>query len=64
LVVQGLITKLGLTPDAPVTSVYPGQDGKDANLQGVTALDQCITEQVYVRDGITRSLLYNQVKPC
>ncbi|KAK9905489.1 hypothetical protein WJX75_000844 [Coccomyxa subellipsoidea] len=58
---QGLITKLGLTPDAPVTSVYPGQDGKDANLQGVTALDQCITEQVYVRDGITRSLLYNQV---
>ena len=53
---------MGLAPGAPVTSVYPGQEGKDANLEGVTALDQCITEQIYVRDGITRSLLYNQVQ--
>lgn len=59
-VAQDLITSLGLTPNAPVTAVYPGQDGKDADLAGITALDQCITEQVYVRDGITRSLLYSQ----
>ncbi len=59
---QDLITSLGLSPTAPVTAVYPGQIGKDADLASITVLDQCITEQTYVRDSITRSLLYNQAR--
>ncbi len=59
---QNLITSLGLSPTAPVTAVYPGQTGKDADLASITALDQCITEQTYVRDSITRSLIYNQAR--
>ncbi|CAK0787749.1 hypothetical protein CVIRNUC_010971 [Coccomyxa viridis] len=50
--------------DAPLSSVpaYAGQlSGKDVNTQGITVMDQCMTEQKYVRDSVTRSLLYNQV---
>jgi len=36
--------------------------GKDApNMQGITVMQQCMAEQHYVRDSVTRSLIYNQV---
>ena len=50
--------------DAPLSSVpaYAGQlSGKDADTQGITVMDQCMAEQKYVRDSVTRSLIYNQV---
>ena len=50
--------------DAPLSSVpaYAGQlSGKDVNTQGITVMDQCMAEQKYVRDSVTRSLIYNQV---
>jgi hypothetical protein len=60
-----MITAMGADPGAPITSVYsPAQlAGKDADTSSITVLQQCIAEQVYVRDGITRSLIYNQVRP-
>ncbi len=51
--------------NAPLSSVpiYAGQmAGKEANTQSITVMDQCMTEQRYVRDSITRSLIYNQVR--
>ena len=60
---QGLLSEQSIAPTTPVAGVYPSQvSGKDADLTGVTALDQCITEQTYVRNSITRSLIYNQVR--
>ena len=50
--------------DAPLSSIpaYAGQlAGKDCDTSGITAMDQCMTEQKYVRDSVTRSLIYNQV---
>ena len=62
---QNLITNMGMSPTAPVAQVYASQvASKNADLSGVTALDQCMTEQRYVRDSITRSLIYNQVLSC
>ena len=49
---------------APLSSIpiYAGQmAGKDANVQSITVMDQCMAEQRYVRDSITRSLIYNHV---
>ncbi len=51
--------------DAPLSSIpiYAGQmAGKEGNTQAITVMDQCMTEQRYVRDSITRSLIYNQVR--
>lgn len=60
---QGLLAEQSIAPTTPVAQLYASQvAGKDANLAGVTALDQCITEQAYVRDSITRSLIYNQAR--
>lgn len=57
-----MIKRMGLTPDAPITTAYPpAQLGSDADPASITVLEQCKAEQVYVRDGITRSLIYNQV---
>ena len=59
---QNMISGMGMSPTAPVSQVYASQvAAKSADLSGVTALDQCMTEQRYVRDSITRSLIYNQV---
>lgn len=35
--------------------------GKDADTASITVMQQCMTEQKYVRDSVTRSLIYNQV---
>ena len=61
---QGLLAEQNIAPTTPVSQVYASQAaGKQADLSGVTALDQCMTEQAYVRDSITRSLIYNQARP-
>ena len=60
-----LAVQLGAT-DAPLSSIpiYAGQmAGKEGNTQAITVMQQCMTEQRYVRDSVTRSLIYNQVGP-
>jgi len=56
--------QLGAT-DHPLSSIpiYARQmAGKDApNMQDITVMQQCMAEQHYVRDSVTRSLIYNQV---
>lgn len=56
--------QLGAT-DRPLSSIpiYARQmAGKDApNMQDITVMQQCMAEQHYVRDSVTRSLIYNQV---
>lgn len=62
---SGTPNRYGLTEN--ICSIYgPEEYGGDGQLtlddcQGITQIDQCITEQKYVRGGMLRSLLYNQV---
>ena len=58
---QGLLGDRGIAPGAPVSQVYPDQvAGKATDLSTITAMQQCMAEQQYVRDSVTRSLIYNQ----
>ena len=53
--------------DAPLASIpsYAAQfPGKHANTASLTVMQQCMAEQHYVRDSITRSLMYNEVTLC
>ncbi len=46
-----------------MTQVYPDQvAGKATDLTAITAMQQCMAEQQYVRDSVTRSLIYNQAR--
>ena len=58
------VQRFGAT-DAPLESVpiYASQIASKG-AQGITVLQQCMTEQRYVRDSVTRSLIYNQVCFC
>jgi hypothetical protein len=48
----------GYTVDTLASQVYPDANFPD---QTTTALQQCVTEQRYVRGAMTRALLYLQV---
>lgn len=50
----------GYTVDTLATEVYP-EFADDFPNQATTALQQCVTEQRYVRGAMTRALLYLQV---
>ena len=43
-------------------SYAPQLAGKDVDTAGITTMQQCMAEQHYVRDSVTRSLIYNQVR--
>lgn len=54
---QGLTPATGIAPGS-ANLAYPGEFvGSD-----VSALQQCVVEQSYVRGGMTRTLLYSQVR--
>jgi H+-transporting ATPase len=54
-----LLQSKALSPTAPIPSLYPEAAGRLP--LGGTLLDQCITEQAYVRQSQQRSLIYAQV---
>lgn len=52
----------GWNPDGPVTQAYPDlSQGQLDKIGNSTLLDQCITEQKYVRGAMSRAALYLQV---
>ena len=54
-----LLQSKGLSPGAPIASLYPEAAGRLP--LGGTLLDQCMTEQSYVRQSQQRTLVYAQV---
>lgn len=61
----GRLSQENLLLDGPVCDIprYTKQTpcANSAIRSGLTILDQCMTEQLYVRDSIARTLMYDQV---